>query len=190
MDLRSAWESEGEFIERTVGSMAREFAKAMHLPPDDIEDIKQELRMDLWRRLPSFKEEKAGLRTFITLLVRNKIENIRQHLIAGKRDVGKVAYSLDEELFTSDGTTICRLDFLTVEAIKDANFRWALPEEQILDLRIDIRAALGGLTEKQRSLCRLICSGYTVSEISGQLNVSRSVIYERLKALRERFKKL
>jgi RNA polymerase sigma factor (sigma-70 family) len=190
VDIKSAWEHEGDFIERTIRYRAKRLGGELGLGADDLQDIQQELRMDLWRRLPSFREEKAGLHTFVTRLVGNKVENIREHLQAEKRDLRSVAHSLDEEVEQPDGSTVRRGDFLTDSKVKQSSFRWTLSYEQILDLQIDVRAVLPLLTDEQRILCRLLAGGWSKSDVAKRLGVSRPVVYDRMKELKKRFRKI
>jgi RNA polymerase sigma-70 factor (ECF subfamily) len=181
------WDNDGQYIEKSIGYRARALVRDWNLPPDDIEDIKQEMRLDLLRRLPSFNPEKAGRRTFISRLLRNKAASLVESFTAGKRDFRKEAWSLNREIVGAGGGSFSPIDFLSSDDYQRGAYDRFLPNETLLELRIDFRMILPHLTASQRQICLLFSDGHNPTTAAGALGISRSTLYDRMKALRNRF---
>ncbi|MBE0566075.1 MAG: sigma-70 family RNA polymerase sigma factor [Krumholzibacteria bacterium] len=190
MDLTRACKAEGSYIDKSIAITAVNLVRNLRLPPDDIEDIKQDLWMDLLLRLPAYDPERSSLRTFITRLVRNKRENLRESYRAMKRDVWKAGPSLDEEIELEDGVAGRRGDLLNSDDY-DQNVRGRnLTALARLELSIDIRAVLRGLDEEQLIICQLIEDAPSLVAVARALGMSRPTLYQRLAVLRGRFREL
>lgn len=190
MDLTRACKAEGSYIDRSIAITAVNLVKDLRLPPDDIEDIKQDLWMDLLLRLPAYDPERSSLRTFITRLVRNKRENLRESYRAQKRDVWKAGPSLDEEIELDDGVAGRRGDLLNSDDY-DLDVRGRnLTALARLELSIDMRAVLRGLDEEQLIICQLIEDAPSLVAVARALGMSRPTLYQRLAVLRGRFREL
>ena len=188
MDLTRAWGTEGPYIEKSIGIAAKNLVRDLGLPADDIEDIKQDLRVDLLKRLPAYDPEKAGRRTFITRLVRNKTENLRESFRAKKRDVWKAGPSLDEEIELGDGETVSRIDQLNSDDYDWVMYGKALTAQARLELSIDLQSFLSTLDPHQLHICQLIKLEPNLTAVARALGMSRSTLYQRLAVLRGRFR--
>jgi RNA polymerase sigma factor (sigma-70 family) len=190
MDLTRALDSECTYIEKSIAIAAVNLVNGLRLPPDDIEDIKQDLWVDLLHRLPAYDPERSGLRTFITRLVRNKRENLRESYRAKKRDVWKAGPSLDEEIELDDGVAGRRGDLLNSDDY-DLDVRGrSLTALARLELSIDMRAVMRGLDEEQLVICQLIEDAPSLVAVARALGMSRPTLYQRLAVLRGRFREL
>lgn len=74
----------------------------------DLEDIEQNLRLDLLKRLPKYNASKAKPTTFASLVVKREIITIVRHRFAEKRTPLREEYSLDEEVIDRDGRLVAR----------------------------------------------------------------------------------
>lgn len=52
---------------------------------------------------------------------------------------------------------------------------------------IDLKNTLDRLPSQHRKICYLIIDGYSIAEIANKLNLSRVVIYKKLKQIRKYF---
>lgn len=188
MDFTRAWEAEGPYIEKSIGIAAKNLVRDLGLPADDIEDIKQELRMDLLSRLNAYDSTRSSLHTFITLLVRNKTENLRESFRAKKRDVWKTGPSLDEDLDLGDGYPGSRLDQLSSDEYDWVMYGKANSAQARLELSIDLQSFMSTLDPHHLHICQLIKREPNMTAVARALGMSRSTLYLRLAVLRGRLR--
>jgi len=142
----------------------------------DIEDIRQELAVDLWQRLPGFDPTRASLRTFVTRVVGNKIASIIEMRTSKTRNVAMCPYSLSDLVYADDGSVVERGDLLgEIDA-----------ELELADLRMDVARVMEKLTSAQRQVCAML-SADNKSLAAAATGVSRSSMYRAVTAIRPVF---
>jgi DNA-directed RNA polymerase specialized sigma24 family protein len=142
----------------------------------DLDDIRQELAVDLWLRLPGFDPTRASLRTFVTRVVSNKIASIIEMRTSKTRNVAMCPYSLNDLVYADDGSVVERGDLLGgIDA-----------ELELADLRMDVARVMKKLTPAQRQVCALLSTD-NKSLAAAATGVSRSSMYRAVKAIRPVF---
>ena len=149
---------------------------------NDLEDIRQELTLDHLKRRDQFDPKRSSLHTFIVRIVRHKIASMIEHREAGVRDYRREECSLDEPVVDADGHGVERHE--TVDGEAD---RPGLSAHERHQLRLDLERVFLGLPEDLKPVCRLLWAEKTISEVSRELGIARSTVYERIKRLRSRF---
>jgi DNA-directed RNA polymerase specialized sigma24 family protein len=174
-------------IERGIHYWTQKLVRTGHFNIDDCEDVAQEMRMDLLKRLRAFDECKSSRRTFISMVLRKHHFAILEERTAKKRDSRCEAYSLDEPVTNDDPDSALRVDLLSSDDYRLALSGPAMPSTEHLDLCIDMVAVVGSLPEEQKHICIQIASGVPVESIAVSLGRHRSTIDGRIAKIRKRF---
>ena len=149
----------------------------------DREDIEQELRLDLLRRLPKYNPKRAQRNTFIARVVEHRLASLIEAQKAGIRDYRRCRCSLNECFEDADGRSVERVDTFDQEDYLLRTGAQSRPSEELNRLAIDVAAVLETLPPELRELCRRL-KAETVTEISRDTGVPRGTIYESIKKLR------
>lgn len=179
-----AWDADQEFIEGRIHYWICRLARPLRLSAEDCEDLAQDLRLDLIRRLPAYDASRASRRTFISRIVANHALTLAVALEAAKRNPRQVAYSLDAPANQDGpggetrGDTLCEDDLDSQVRVGHAT------REARADLKISLSLAQARMPAPLRRICDLLGEGYSVTEIAGHLEVHRSTIQERKRELR------
>ncbi|MBF0424597.1 MAG: sigma-70 family RNA polymerase sigma factor [Magnetococcales bacterium] len=136
----------------------------------DVEDLEQELAMDLLRRLPWFDPSRAGLATFLDRIVGHRAANLVAGAMAKRRGGGLTLVSVDD-----------------LESGDDQETTLDSPNQERVELGVEVRRLLGRLPEEHRHLCHLLMA-VDKPEIPRRLGVSRATFYRRLAEVRGFFR--
>ncbi len=166
---------------------ARKLVGKAGFTASDREDIEQELRLDLLRRLPKYNPKRAQRNTFIARVVEHRVASLIEAQKAGIRDYRRCRCSLNECFEDADGRSVERVDTFDQEDYLLRTGAQSRPSEELSALAIDVAAVLETLPPELRELCRRL-KAETVTEISRDTGVPRGTIYESIKKLREIFK--
>lgn len=142
----------------------------------DLDDIRQELAVDLWLRLPGFDPTRASLRTFVTRVISNKIASIIEMRTSKTRNVAMCPHSLNDLVYAEDGSVVERGDLLGgIDA-----------ELEHSGLRMDVARVIKKLTPAQRQVCAML-SADNKSLAASATGISRSSMYRAVTAIRPIF---
>ncbi len=153
----------------------------------DFQDLRQELLADVLARLPKFDGRRASAKTFVSRLIDNRIATILEHRHASCRDPRREESSLDDWVRDEDGKWARRGETMDEEAVLARAGRLGRAREERDDLAIDTQVVIDGLPDDLKDLCVRLKT-QTVARISRDTGVSRPLLYERLKAIRARFR--
>jgi len=148
----------------------------------DREDIEQDLRIDLLRRLPRFDPARGTRRSFVRHVVEKRVCTLLEGRKAAMRDYRRHG-SLDEEVEDGEGGSESRGDTLDAAECRE---RLGLPvpdEETALNLRLDLEAALRSLPPLLRDLSDRLRTA-TPSELARASGVPRTTLLERMGRIR------
>lgn len=152
----------------------------------DVEDVQHDLLEDVFRRLPKFDGDRAGVKTFICRVIDNKIADLLRTLdrsLRGRRGHGP---SCDDWVLDEDGVW-ARRDAVIDEARSRAHLGVTRrSDEEQRNLEMDTATVLAALSPEQRDLCVKLKT-QTPTEISRETGMARSIIYQRISALRDIF---
>jgi len=176
------------YAEKLIRIKARQLVGKAGITRTDCEDLAQEMRLDLWRRLPKFDPKRAKFSTFADRVVKHKVASIIEARKAGLRDYRRQRCSLNDPLKTPDGKPAERGDMLDQDATLLRTGGTNRPADERINLRDDIRTVLAGLPPELRGLCCRLMKG-TPTEVQGETGIPRGTLYEPFETLRRRFEK-
>jgi DNA-directed RNA polymerase specialized sigma24 family protein len=177
--LRNCYDVLHPYATQTIRFHAQRLARGTLFPGMTAEDHQQELALDLWRRLPAYDPERAGLATFIDRIVRRRVSDLITSAHTAARDGERQTMSLDS---AEDGDGAALADQLsTSEGL------WAGPAdlEHEVSLRHDLGRFIALLPPALRRCCAILMSG-SVGEAIQKESLHRSSYYEGLGRLRRR----
>jgi DNA-directed RNA polymerase specialized sigma24 family protein len=95
----------GEYAENLIGIEAKKMVGRAGITRSGIEDLRQDLRLHLWRRLPMFGPRRAKYETFVDRIVRHRAATIVEFRKAARRSRLRCQCSLNEGIkrFLRDG---------------------------------------------------------------------------------------
>jgi len=143
--------SETDFItimDETSAAAAR-LRRRLGLPLADLDDLRQDLLMDLLRRLPAFDARRGTIGAFAGILLLNQSARIAARIAGDRRAQGGTLLSLDVR--GRDGQT--RGDRLSEDdglAAWHGQYSAAIAA---IERRVDLARALGALSRQDRALC-------------------------------------
>ncbi|MFC1799404.1 RNA polymerase sigma factor [Candidatus Eisenbacteria bacterium] len=175
---------EGWEIEMAVFLIRDAQARWPCLAREDSKDLLQEC-LFRWHSANDSHDPAKGAtkRTYMDRVLRNKLADIRREMTADIRRVNFEAESLDDPVGdTGDTTKGELLDPATIlGAPSDAVI--------VISLKATLSRVLPKLTSRQRELWELRLSGYSTSEASEMLGISRDTAHEDIKRMRILFEK-
>lgn len=158
---------------------AARLRRRLGLPRADLDDLRQDLLLDLIRRLPAFDSNRGSVGAFAGIVLRNQACRIAARVARERRATGGRLLSLDER--SGDGTTIG--DRLGETDSLSAWHGHCIALEAAIDVRIDLARALGALHAPDRSLCAA-ATQCPVRVLAERGLGSRATLYRRLRELR------
>jgi RNA polymerase sigma-70 factor (ECF subfamily) len=166
-----------DYAKNLIRHKARQMIGKYGLAPDDYNDLRQDMILDLLTRLPKFNPDKAGLNTFVTRLVDRKASSIIRHRRQAKRDFRCKAGSLEDMVETKDGGTVERGETISQDECDLRSGTRDRTESERIDMQVDVSIALADLPPELRALAtRLMID--TIAQAARDLGVPRSTIYE------------
>jgi RNA polymerase sigma-70 factor (ECF subfamily) len=183
MQPNACSQDSGAHAENLIRHKARQLVGTYGFTEADRDDLEQELRADLLRRLGKFNPAKAKLSTFTARIVEHCIATIIEARKAAKRDYRQCDCSLNDPIAFDDGDegelgdTIACEDYLRRLSPSSSG------HVARRDMRMDVASVLARLTPEQQQLCALLRE-HTVLEISGICQIPRGTIYDRIREIR------
>lgn len=165
-----------EYATRLIRIKASQLVGRYGFTESDREDIEQQLRLDLLRRLPDFDPALGDREAFVTCRIEYAVARIVERRSAHMRD-WRLHRSLHDTVADADGDAVER-----VETIPGPG---PTPEQR--DLRLDLAALVEDLPPEWRTVCRRLPYA-TVKEIAAELSVSRRTVTRWLCDIRERLR--
>jgi len=153
----------------------------------DFQDLRQELLADVLARLPKFDGKRASAKTFVSRLIDNRIVTSRKHRRAACLDPRRVECSLDDWVHDEDGRWTRRAETITEDEALASAGRLGRSRQEQVDLALDTAVVIGGLPADLKDLCVRLRT-QTIARISRETGVPRARLYERIAALRARFR--
>ena len=178
--LRNCYDAIHPYATQTIRIHAQRLARGTLFPSMTAEDHQQELALDLWRRLPAYDPERAGLATFIDRIVRRRVCD----LIAAAQTTGsrgeRQTMSLDS---TGDGGDESGL----AGRLSTDDRLWGPLErlEHDVALRHDLGRFAGMLPPALKRCCAILANG-SIGEAVRKEGLHRSSHYEAVCRLRRK----
>lgn len=153
--------------------------RRLGLPRADLDDLRQELLVDLIRRLPAFDARRGGIGAFSGIILRNQASRIATRLRRERRATGGDPLSLDA--VGGDGRTLA--DRLTEEDGLAAWHGCCACCVEATDRRIGLARAFAALDARDLMLCAAMAHRPIRGMACCGLG-SRATLHRRLRDLR------
>ena len=183
MLFRNRYDGIDAYAAKIIRHKARQLVGQFGFTEADREDLEQELVLDLLRRLPKYDPSRAQRNTFIARVVENKVATIIEARKAAMRDYRLCRCSLNDRLEDQDGRSTERIETINQDDYFVLTGKPSRPVDELLDLSIDLRAAVSLLPPNLCELYRRLCD-QTVTEISRDLGIPRGTIYDMIRKIR------
>lgn len=180
-----------EYAEKVIRIRARQLVRKAGFSESDCEDLLQDMKFDLWRRLSKFDpskapHSKAPRKAFIDRVVRHKVASILEGRKAQLRDYRRERGSLNDLLGTPDGKPAERGDSVDQNEACRRTGGPGRSAEDLRDLAIDIAAVVSNLPLELRDLCQLLMTE-TPTEVSRETSTAPGTLYDARRKIRRRF---
>jgi RNA polymerase sigma-70 factor (ECF subfamily) len=178
-------EPEGQW-DTLVNHQVRRLTHCRAFSRSDAADLSQELRLEIWRRMPAYDPKRGRRGTFVRHLLENKSISLVRTKIAGKRDFRKNADSQNGRGFEPGVDMAERANTLDASACRSRRGLGTRNAFESSDVRNDVARVVSTLPCDLQKLCRLL-GDMTVTETSKELGQSRQKVYAAISRLRQRF---
>ena len=167
-----------DYAQTLIHHQARQLVGQAGYTEDDVEELEQEMRLDLLKRLPKFNPQRATYNTFVSRLVERKICNLIRHRTQKIRDYRCEECSLNDEVETGDiaNQKVERIETITQDEHDLRSGRYNRPAAQRLDRQLDVSMILAKLPPDLQELAELLKS-MSITEAARKLGIPRSKLY-------------
>jgi DNA-directed RNA polymerase specialized sigma24 family protein len=153
--------------------------RRLRLSRADQEDLRQDLLLDLIRRLPAFDARRGTIGAFAGIVLRNQSARIAARVVRDRRAVRGRVLSLDAP--AGDGSRLANR-LCESDSLSTWHGQCGMVEAAI-DARIDLARVLGALHPRERWLCAA-AAGCRLHLLADREVGSRATLYRRLRDLR------
>lgn len=150
----------------------------------DREDLEQELTLAVLEAANAWDSTRGSRNTFDNRIVNRKVATIIRYRSRGCRDYHRGCLSLDDAVCNEDGGSSSHGAMLTEDT--DCRRGGVDASEERADRSMDVRSAVRSLEPDLHRLCDLLGKG-TKADAAEAMGLSRTTIYKRCEAIRERF---
>lgn len=173
------------WVARMVRKAVRGLLRAPEFSAADREDLEQELTLEVLRQLPRFDPARGRRESFLARVVESRARTLLRRRRAPCRDWRRRA-SLDDLVKDGDGRRVELWRTLDADACRA---RRGLGDDDRLDLRIDVAAAVASLPPELRSLCAALARGSArdAARVSG---APRGAVRGKVARIRAHFERL
>jgi RNA polymerase sigma factor (sigma-70 family) len=166
-----------------VRKAAWKLARTVGFLPSDRKDLRQELRMEIIRKLPANVRDETDLMKYVNVIISSAVKNIVRHQKAAKRDYRRRGPSLDSEVVSEDGQPTTRGELLGQG--DDCRHEYGLSDQEAAELRMDIDEGLREAPVEVRDLREAIQDGKSGREFALECGIPLGTVRRRLAMLRE-----
>lgn len=173
--------SDFRIIRQEADRAAWRLMRRLRLFHEDLADLRQELLVDLFARLPAFDRRRGTLGTFAGLVMAHQATRISGRIRRERELLGIRPASLDDPHAGPDAAT--RGDTIAEEQGLLAWFGQPVDTFAEVERRIDVERGLGFLQRRDGALCAAL-SHATVTELAAAGHGARSTLYDRIREIR------
>lgn len=175
-----------DYAIRLIRHRARRLVATTGFAPDDIEDIRQDLILDLLERLPKFDPTKAAHEMFVVSIIDHKVAALIRDRNCEKRDPRREECSLNECIDDGEGGSVERVQTIAAEEAARRLGRQVRSDQETAELALDLEDVLKRLPDNLRRLCELLKTG-SIADAARAMGVPRTTLNDHVKKLREFF---
>ena len=149
----------------------------------DFEDILWECLLH-WYEVKGYysPDRGASMRTYMGRVARNKLQDIIRRQSMDKRKILQYTISIEEKIGNDEDSRT-----LFDQLISSPSAEAKCDPVTDIDKQIDISRIMKKLNPRQKRLCEMLESGYSMTEISECLETPRSTLYDEIKQIRKIF---
>lgn len=183
-----------------IAGRARDLTQHVLFQPNEEDDIRQELTIDLLKRVRRFDGRKARYKLFARCVVNRRVSTLIRYREQAKRAPEDEAGSLNEPVDIGeeepvDGSALVAEDAHQWRLLRRSNDRGGvgrarstLTQQDRSDLRLDVQQALDALPDEQRAVAEMFMAGMTQAEVAQRLGAPReSLRDDHMTKLRKSF---
>jgi RNA polymerase sigma factor (sigma-70 family) len=158
------------------------FLKGNRIEGYNFDDLVQECLLYWYQKREKYRpDKKATKKTFMSHIVRRRLQEILREQLADKRRINQVVEPmivvLDQN--DSDGDTLDLSD-------KNQEEKY-FSSQHYFGLEKDVKDTMSKLPSSQKKLCHLIIEGYPMAHISKILHKPRATLYDEIKRIQRIF---
>lgn len=150
-----------------------------YIPPSDMEDVKQDLRLSLWVAVMKYDPEKAKFSTWAIAVIEQAYFNYIKYKNREKRNITPL--SLDKIRTDEEENPMSLADLVTSNDLS--------VEDQVMH-RLALEKINHQITDKDRELMRLLCTYDRQVDIAHVLGGTQRMVSHRKDVLLNKIKKL
>jgi len=152
----------------------------------EIDDVRSAMVVDVMERLPKFNGERAGVKTFISRIIDNKIASMLKSRLAARRGSARKGPSVDDWVLDEHGAWTQREALIGEDRLHAHRGVSQRSDQERRDMELDVATILARLTPEQRKLCEQL-KKLTPSEIKRETTRARSLIYKQMAPIEKIF---
>ena len=153
------------------------------LSAEDVEDLIQDFRAELLRKLPAYDPSKASMPTFIRMLSKAFFANRLRHRFADMRNPQRLV-SLNMLVRNDEGLWIELGKTISQDIHRKRHGLRMRSDQERADLRNDVGGMLQSLVHELRAVADLL-KDKSVAAAARELGIPRTTLHERLRQLRQ-----
>lgn len=166
---------------READVVARRLIRRLGLPLHHIEDARQDLLLDLIRRMPAYDSRRGSFGAFAGTVMAHRAARMKAVVRRERALFGIAPVSLDEPLPGAEGLT--RGDVIPEEEGYGSSLGQPTNRFEELDRRLDLATGLTNLTAADARLCALLASA-TIDELVARGTGARTSLYRKIGRIR------
>ena len=186
MGLENCFKGIDDYAVRLIKHKARQLARRSDFSESDRQDIEQELVLDLLRRFPNYRPDRAQRSTFIARIIEHKVATLLEARRREKRGGHVRTRSLSDQVRDDEGKAVELADTVGEQDYFRRTGQHPRQGGGLCDLCMDVQTVLARLSPEHRRLCDLLQT-MSVAAASRELRIPRGTVYEDIKKLRAIF---
>lgn len=168
-------------LHHEADAAAHRVGRRCRLPGDQIADIRQDLLLDLLKRLTAFDPSRGTLGAFAGVVARNEATRLIAGIMAERHAAGGAILSLDAPLGAGSESSLG--DLLSQETSLSAWLGQPADAFEAVERRIDVERALGALPRRDAALAARLAFA-SADRLARDGLAARASLYRRIRDLR------
>ena len=172
-------------LEHVVTHYARRLHQLLHLSPDDLADVRQDLYLAAWSALPAFDAARACLRTYVDRVLRHAASDILRNTLRTRYRMLRF-----DDFAATDDDLEWACDITGAIDMTDEAAPQTLAQSMVtetVDMRLTLDAFQRTLPLELLVVFRCLMTGGSVAAIARQLGIGESLVRYRIRKLRKAF---
>jgi RNA polymerase sigma factor (sigma-70 family) len=170
-------------IQQLIRKKARRLTGSARLSPEDIEDLTQDFRAELLRKLSAYDPCKRPMAAFIRMLLGRFFAKWLRHRFADRRNPRRVV-SLNMLIRNDEGLWIELGKTIAQGMHNKRHGRRVRSDQEHADLRNDVDGVMQGLAHELRAVADQLMDK-SVTAAARELGIPRTTLHERVRQLRQ-----